>query len=270
MKVVILCGGYGTRIRGVADNIPKPMIELGGRPILWHIMKYYSCWNYNEFVLCLGYKGQVIRDFFLNYDSYTRDCTINLGAKYPVIYHNIHSEAEWDVTLAETGIGAMTGARIRRVQKYLAGERDFMLTYGDGLSNIDLNKLLRFHQSHDRVMTVSGVRPPGRFGELVSDEDGTVLEFNEKPQASGGRISGGFFVCRRELFDYLPDREDLVLEVEPMRRLVEDRQLMVYEHDGFWQPMDTDRDYRYLSEVIAKDEAPWMLWEGKHAADVSR
>ena len=266
MKVVILCGGFGTRIRDVADNIPKPMIELGGRPILWHIMKYYSSWNYNHFVLCLGYKGHLIRDFFLHYDAHTCDCTVNLGARHAATYHSLHDESEWEITLADTGAGAMTGARIKRVQKYLAGESDFMLTYGDGVSDIDLDALLRFHRSHGRILTVSGVRPPGRFGELRSDCRGAVTEFNEKPQASGGRISGGFFVCRRELFDYLPDREDLLFEGEPMRRLVGERQLMVYEHDGFWQPMDTYRDYSYLNELITKTRAPWMRWEESYAA----
>jgi glucose-1-phosphate cytidylyltransferase len=269
MKVVILCGGYGTRIRGVADDIPKPMIDIGGYPILWHIMKYYSYWNHKQFVLCLGYKGQVIKDFFLDYEAHTRDITINYGTSPAVKFHNSHQESDWEVTLANTGAAALTGARIRRVQKYVADE-NFLLTYGDGLSDIDLDRLVAFHNSHGRVLTVSGVHPPGRFGELTTAGDGVVTGFNEKPQTSGGRISGGFFVCRQELFDYLPDREDLVFEVEPMQRLVAEKQLMVYEHEGFWQPMDTNRDYKYLNELVGSRQAPWMMWERKVAATVQR
>ncbi len=260
MKVVILCGGYGTRIRDVADDIPKPMIPIGGFPILWHIMKYYSQYGMNRFVLCLGYKSNVVKDFFLNYEARINDFTITLGNAKSIEYHNQHAETEWQVTLAETGLDAMTGARVKKIQKYVMDEDNFMLTYGDGVSNIDLARVMQFHLSHGKVLTVSGVRPPGRFGELMSGPDGTVTEFNEKPQATGGRISGGFFVCRRELFDYLDDREDLVFELDPMRRLVREGQLMVYEHDGFWQPMDTYRDYLLLNKLYEKGEAPWVMW----------
>lgn len=258
MKAVILCGGQGTRIRDVADNIPKPMIPLGNLPILWHIMKYYSMWGHKEFVLCLGYKGMAIKDFFLNYEAHTRDFTLHLGKSKTVEYHTIHDESDWSVTLADTGLGAMTGARIARIRKYVGGE-DFMLTYGDGVGDVDLDRLLEFHRSHGKILTVTGVRPPGRFGELV-DVNGQVVEFNEKPQATGGRISGGFFVANSRLFDYLDDREELVFEQEPMRKLVADGQLMVFEHDGFWQPMDTYRDYMYLNGLVEKDEAPWIKW----------
>jgi glucose-1-phosphate cytidylyltransferase len=261
MKVVILCGGQGTRIRDVAENIPKPMIPVGGYPILWHIMKYYSHWGHRDFVLCLGYKGQVIKDFFLSYEAHTTDFTITLGRQKSIVYHNEHAESAWNVTMAETGQEAMTGARVRKIGKYLSTDEDFMLTYGDGVGDIDLDGLLRFHRSHGRILTVTGVRPPGRFGELMSDASGMVTEFNEKPQASGGRISGGFFVCRRELFDYLDNREDLIFEIEPMRRLVRDGQMMVYEHDGFWQPMDTYRDFHFLNDLCDKGSAPWMKWQ---------
>lgn len=260
MKVAILCGGYGTRIRDVADDIPKPMIPVGGFPILWHIMKYYAHWGHHKFVLCLGYKGQVVKDFFLSYEAHTKDFTITLGGNKPIVYHNGHTESDWQVTLVETGLKALTGARIKRVQKYMVGEDNFMLTYGDGVGDIDLDKLVQFHLSHGKILTVTGVRPPGRFGELASDSGGKVIEFNEKPQASGGKISGGFFVCRKELFDYLNDREDLTFEQEPMRLLVRDGQMMVYEHDGFWQPMDTYRDYKLLNGLYDKGEAPWMIW----------
>lgn len=260
MKVVILCGGYGTRIRDVADNIPKPMIPIGGLPILWHIMKYYAHWGHREFILCLGYKGDVIKDFFLNYEAHTRDFTISLGSSKSIQYHSDHDESDWHVTLADTGTDAMTGARIRKIRNYIGADKDFLLTYGDGVGNIDLGKLAAFHARHGKVLTVSGVRPPGRFGELMNGADGVVTEFNEKPQATAGRISGGFFVCRRELFDYLDDREGLTFEQEPMRRLVGERQMMIYEHDGFWQPMDTYRDYQLLNRLIENDQAPWRIW----------
>ena len=261
MKVVILCGGKGTRIRDVADDIPKPMIPIGGLPILWHIMKFYGHYGYKDFILCLGYKSHVIKDFFLNYETHTRDFTVALGTEKLVTFHSEHEESGWRVTLAATGLEAGTGARVKRAQKYLAGEADFMLTYGDGVGNIDLGKLVNFHRSHGKIMTVTGVRPPGRFGELMNDSSGRVTEFNEKPQASGGRISGGFFVCRKEFFDYLNDDEDLTFEQEPMRQLVRDGQLMVYDHNDFWQPMDTYRDYQSLNELYDKGEAAWRVWE---------
>lgn len=260
MKVVILCGGQGTRIRDVADDIPKPMIPVAGYPILWHIMKYYAHWGHEQFVLCLGHQGKAIKDFFLNYEARTNDFTIRFGQDKSIEYHNEHSEADWSVTLADTGLKAMTGARVRKVRKYLEGEDVFMLTYGDGVGDIDIDALLAFHRSHGKILTVTGVRPPGRFGELMSDAEGCVTEFNEKPQASGGRISGGYFVCSKEVFDYLGDSDDLVFELEPMRNLVSDGELMVYKHDGFWQPMDTYRDYMLLNGLCTEGKAPWLKW----------
>ncbi len=256
MKVVILAGGYGTRIRDVADDIPKPMIQIGQYPILWHIMKSYAHFGFKEFVICLGYKGKVIKDFFLNYEAYTRDFTITLGTNNHV-FHNKHDESDWKVTFAETGIHTMTGGRISRIKKYIQGE-NFMLTYGDGISNVDINELLAYHKSHGKVLTVTGVRPPGRFGEMVSDTDGRILEFNEKPQSTEGMISGGFFVANSKIFDYIDDREDLVFEQEPMRNLVADGELMMYKHDGFWQPMDTSREYNLLNSIYEKGNAPWI------------
>jgi glucose-1-phosphate cytidylyltransferase len=238
MKVAILCGGFGTRIRDVADDIPKPMIPIGGFPIVWHIMKYYAHWDFNEFILCLGHQGQVIKDFFLNYEAHTRDFTIQLSSSNSIEFHDGIDESDWKVTLASTGINAMTGARIKRIQRYLNDGEDFLLTYGDGVSDVDLRKLLAFHKSHGKALTVTGVRPPGRFGELTSDLEGTALEFNEKPQATGGRISGGFFACNKKIFDFLDDSEDLVFELEPMRQLVRKGEMKVFEHDGFWQPME--------------------------------
>lgn len=259
MKVAILCGGRGTRLGDVAENKPKPMVSIGPRPLLWHLMKYYAFWGHEDFVLCLGHKGDVIKDYFLNYLSRTSDVTIALGEKPRVEYHGPALEP-WRVTLADTGENAMTGARIHRVRKYLAGEKNFFLTYGDGLSDVDLKTLLAYHEAHGKIMTVSGVHPTGRFGEILSDERGRVVEFHEKPKSGGGRVSGGFFLCRRELFDYLEDRDDLVFETEPMSRLARDGQLMVYEHDGFWQPMDTPREHAALNALYDEGNAPWMPW----------
>lgn len=257
MKVVILAGGYGTRIRDVADDIPKPMIPIGPYPILWHIMKSYAHFGHRDFVVCLGYKGQVIKDFFLNYEAYTRDFTITFGKGGGIRYHTNHDESDWKITLADTGTRSMTGARVSRIRKYVQNE-DFMLTYGDGVSDVDIASLLAFHKAHGRVLTVTGVRPPGRFGEMVSEVGGAISEFNEKPQATAGRISGGFFVASPKLFDYLDDSEDLVFEQGPMRKLVADRQLMMYEHDGFWQPMDTSREYQLLNSLYESGSAPWV------------
>jgi glucose-1-phosphate cytidylyltransferase len=259
MKTVILCGGYGTRIRDVAEDLPKPMIPVGRLPILWHLMKYYAHFGHNDFVLCLGYKSHVIKDFFLNYEARTRDCTVTLGSDSEIIYHTKHDELNWKVTLADTGTESMTGARIRKIQQYVKDER-FFLTYGDGLSNIDLHQLLAFHEKSGKTLTVTGVRPPGRFGELRSDESGIVTEFNEKPQATGGRISGGFFVCEPKLFDVLPAQDNLVFEEEPLRALVKQRELAVYEHDDFWQCMDTYRDWQLLNGLLADGKAPWEIW----------
>ena len=257
MKVVILAGGYGTRIRDVADDIPKPLIPIGPYPILWHIMKSYAHFGHTEFIICLGYKGQSIKDFFLNYEAHTRDLTINLGSAGGVTYHNNHDELGWKVTLTDTGARSMTGARIARIKDFVQGE-DFMLTYGDGVSDVDIGQLEVFHKSHGKALTVTGVRPPGRFGEMDSNIDGKILEFNEKPQATDGRINGGFFVATPKVFDYLDSREDLVFEQEPLRQLVKDEQLMMFIHNGFWQPMDTSREFQLLNSLYEKGDAPWV------------
>jgi glucose-1-phosphate cytidylyltransferase len=256
LKVVILAGGYGTRIRDVADDIPKPMIPIGPYPILWHVMKTYARFGHKQFVICLGYKGQTIKQFFMNYEAYTRDFTVGFGGG-GITYHSEHEEADWSITLADTGLHAMTGARIRRIRRYV-DDQDFLLTYGDGVSDVNIGSLIAFHKAHGRVLTVTGVRPAGRFGEMAGDADGQVREFNEKPQATGGRISGGFFVASPQVFEYLDDREDLVFEQEPMRRLVKDGQLMMYEHDGFWQPMDTSREFQLLNALYDSGRAPWL------------
>lgn len=261
MKTVILCGGFGTRIRDVADDIPKPLIPVAGLPILWHIMKYYAHFNHKDFVLCLGYKGNQIKDFFLNYQTYTSDFTLRLGQGSSATFHTTHEESDWEVTLANTGLNALTGARVKRIQKYVADEENFFLTYGDGVSDIDLDSLLEFHKSHGKVLTMTGVRPPSRWGEVTVDGSNSVIGFNEKPQASGGLINGGFFVCRRELFGWLDDREDLTFEAEPLQNLVKEGELKLYHHEGFWQAMDTHRDYMYLNGIAKTSDAPWIKWE---------
>ena len=259
MKTIILCGGQGTRIRDVAADLPKPMVNVGRFPILWHIMKIYAKWGHVDFVLCLGYQSAAIKDFFLNYQVRTSDVTITLGREPKVECLTRDGDDDWRVTLAETGLNAMTGARVRRIRRYVDGERTFMLTYGDGVGDVDIAALLAFHKRHGKVMTVTGVRPPGRFGELEID-GARIVGFNEKPQVSEGRISGGFFVCDARLFDYLDDDEGLVLEERPMQRLVKDGELMVYAHDGFWHMMDTPRDHKLLNELWDRGNAPWQVW----------
>lgn len=265
MKTVILCGGYGTRIRDVADNIPKPMIPIGDKPIIWHIMKTYAFYGHTEFILCTGYKSEVIKDYFLNYEIRSSDITIKLGKNEDkLITEPKHEEDGWIITLAETGINTMTGARVKKIKKYVENDEMFMLTYGDGVGDIDINELIQFHKSHGKMVTLTGVRPPGRFGELrISKDDNSVTGFNEKPQTSDGRINGGYFVCNREFLDLLSDNDDLVLEQEPMRKLVELNELKVFKHDGFWQPMDTSREFTLLNEIYNNNKAPWKKWKKK-------
>jgi glucose-1-phosphate cytidylyltransferase len=258
VKVVILCGGHGTRIRDVSEDVPKPMIPIGRFPILWHIMKYYASFGHRDFILCLGYKSHVIKDFFLNYEAHTKDFTIQLGSKGGIRFHTDHDESDWSVTLADTGLNSMTGSRIKQIEKYVSGE-DFLLTYGDGVGNIDLDSLIRFHQGHGRTLTITGVRPPGRFGEL-EHSGGVITRFNEKPQTTGGRISGGFFVANSKIFEHLYCSVNLVFEEQPLRHLVDQREVMVFEHDGFWQPMDTSREFQLLNALYNEGSAPWVRW----------
>jgi glucose-1-phosphate cytidylyltransferase len=259
MQVVILCGGKGTRLREETEYRPKPMIPIGDFPILWHIMKTYAHFGHKEFVLCLGYKGQVIKDYFLNYRQVMSDLTLKLGEKETLQFHNSCVEEDWTVTLANTGEETMTGGRVKRIEKYIKGDT-FLLTYGDGVGNIDLKALLEFHQKHGKLATLTGVRPPGRFGELTT-ENGLITQFNEKPQATAGRINGGFFVLSREIFRYLDGGSDeLIFEQEPLRRVAADKQLMCYPHDGFWQPMDTFREFELLNQLWRSGNAPWKIW----------
>jgi glucose-1-phosphate cytidylyltransferase len=259
MKVVILAGGYGTRIRDVSNDIPKPMITIGHYPILWHIMKHYSYFGFNAFVLCLGYKSEIIKDYFLNYRKRQNDFTLDLITQ-KISDHTHHNIEDWKITFVETGLNTFTGARIFRAKHYLEKEDCFMLTYGDGVANVDINELLRFHRSHGKLMTVTASHPPGRFGELTIEGD-QVVGFNEKPQAIDGWISSGFFVCNKNVLEYLTSNEDLIFEKEPIEQIVKDEQLMVYRHTDFWHPMDTSRDYNLLNQLWDQDKAPWKIWK---------
>jgi len=255
MKVVILCGGKGTRIRDVSEILPKPMIPIGPKPIVEHIMEIYGSYGFDEFVLCLGYKGWKIKEYFLNYRFQTSDIAVDLGNSGKIEYADEDHLPPWRITLAETGLEAMTGARVARIKKYVEGQR-FMLTYGDGVGNVDIEALLRFHESHGKLATVTSVRPPSRFGEIVIEND-MVVDFQEKPQTGAGLINGGFFVCEPGVFDYLSTEDDCILERRPLQELAQDRQLMSYVHDGFWMPMDTLREYNLLNEMWDKGDPPW-------------
>lgn len=261
MKVVILCGGQGSRIRDVSEVLPKPMLPIGGKPILWHIMKLYSRYGINDFILCLGYKGWLIKEFFLNYQAMTHDFTIRLGDHNAITFLNNNEEASWKVTLIDTGEATETGARLYKVRQHLAGEEQFCFTYGDGVADVNIEKLLQFHGASQRLATITGVRPPSRFGEM--DLEGSlVLNFNEKPNTSEGWINGGFMVfnCER-LWDYFEAKESLVLERHTIPRMVKDHQVSIYKHDGFWQCMDTLREYNLLNDLWNRNSAPWKIWE---------
>lgn len=261
VPVMILCGGEGSRLREETELRPKPMLHIGNRPILWHIMKLYASYGLKHFILCLGYKGHMIKDYFVHYRTYSSDLTVQLGSRHTVQHHTDNAGEDWRVTLVETGETAKTGARVVRAGQYLESDT-FCLTYGDGLSNIDIRALLAFHRAHGKIGTVTGVRPSGRFGELEMRRSGLAAQFNEKPQATGGLINGGFFVFQRAFLERcLDDRDDLVLEQEPLQRLVRQRQLMVYPHTGFWQPMDTYREFKLLNDLWATGRAPWKVWK---------
>ena len=257
MKVVILCGGQGTRLREETEYRPKPMVEIGGRPILWHIMKLYAQAGFRDFVLCLGYRGSMIKEYFLNYEAMNNDFTVCLGRQHQVAYHEEHPEQDFNVTLADTGADTMTGGRVKRVQKYVDDDI-FMVTYGDGVADIDIPRLLAFHKAHGRLATVTTVRPLSRFGVLETDAQGEVSRFMEKPQLDGW-ASAGFLVFNKKVFDYLGG-DDCIMEQEPMARLASDKQLMAYHHEGFFFAMDTFREYQYLNNLWDAGKAPWKVW----------
>jgi glucose-1-phosphate cytidylyltransferase len=248
----------GTRLREETEYRPKPMVEIGGRPILWHIMKGYAHHGFKHFILCLGYKGDSIKQYFLNYQTLNSDFTIRLGEDQRPDLHRSGPAEDWTVTLVDTGQTTLTGARVKRIEPYVKSDT-FMLTYGDGVADVDIRRLYEFHHSHGRIGTVTGVRPYSRFGELVVG-DGQVQRFSEKPQVDEGIVNGGFFVFNRKFFDYLSPDESCVLEHSPLENLSRDGQLMVYQHTGFWQCMDTYRDFLALNEMWNKNPA-WKIWD---------
>jgi len=260
MKVIILCGGKGTRLREETEFRPKPMVPIGNRPILWHIMKTYAHYGHKEFILCLGYKGEIIKDYFRNYLWNTCDTTMYLGRTPAVQFHNRHDEEDWSVTLADTGENSMTAYRIRQVEKYLGNDEEFLLTYGDGVGDVNIPATIEHHRRCGKICTMTAVHPPGRFGELGIDADSTVHGFNEKPQAEGGFINGGYMVCTRDMFKYLPDDPGMMLEQTPMKDLTEAGQLSAYPHEGFWQPMDTFQEFTMLNKMWDGGTAPWKIW----------
>ena len=260
MKVVILAGGLGTRISEESHLKPKPMITIGEQPILWHIMKYYSNFGFQDFVICCGYKGYVIKEYFADYYLHRSDVTFDFSAENRMTVHSNVAEP-WRVTIVDTGLNTQTGARIKRVQKYI-GDGPFMLTYGDGVSNVDLHALLSQHQQSDKIVTLTGIQPGGRFGVLDLDESSnTVVGFREKAKEDGGWINGGFMVMQPEVFDYLEADEKCVLERAPLERLATEGKLGIYRHEGFWQCMDTQRDRNRLQAAWANGTAPWHIWK---------
>ncbi|ACO04300.1 MAG TPA: glucose-1-phosphate cytidylyltransferase [Persephonella sp.] len=256
MKVVILAGGFGTRLSEETDIKPKPMVEIGGKPILWHIMKIYSSYGFNDFVVCLGYKGYVIKEYFANYFLHMSDVTIDLKNNQ-IEVHDVKAEP-WKVTLVDTGLNTMTGGRIKRIKNYI-GNETFMLTYGDGVGNINIKELLEFHKKHGRYATLTAVQPSGRFGALDL-EDVQVKAFKEKPKGDGAWINGGFFVLEPQIFDYI-EGDETIWERDPLENLAKDGQLMAYKHTGFWKPMDTLRDKRELESLWQSGNPPWKVWE---------
>jgi glucose-1-phosphate cytidylyltransferase len=257
MKALILAGGYGTRLSEETDIRPKPMVEIGGKPILWHIMKTYSFYGVNEFIILLGYKGYYIKEYFANYILHQSDVTIDMS-NGDMQMHNKSSEP-WKVTLLDTGLNAMTGARIKKAKDYI-DNKTFMLTYGDGLADIDIKKTLEFHKKHGKFMTMTSAQPDGRFGALNVDTSNRVIDFREKPQGEESWINAGYFICEPEVLNYISDGDDVVFEKEPLKNLVKDKQIFTYKHNSFWMPMDTLRDKNKLNEIYNIKKAPWVVW----------
>lgn len=258
MKAVLLAGGLGTRMREETEFRPKPMVEIGGRPVLWHLMKVFAAQGVTDFVICAGYKGEQIKSYFLNYGALSSDFTIRLGRDGRVEFHGDHLEREWTVTVADTGQATLTAGRVERIEPYVEGER-FIVTYGDGLADIDLAKLIGFHEEHGLKATITTVQPLSRFGLVDIDEDHRVTRFREKPQMDDW-VSAGFFVFEPAVFEYLRDSDAIMLEQEPLARMAAERQLAAYRHGGFWQPMDTFRESQLLNEMWNGGQAPWKIW----------
>lgn len=258
MKVVLLAGGFGTRISEESHLKPKPMIEIGGKPILWHIMKEYSYYGFNDFIICAGYKQHVIKEWFANYNLHNCDITFNFRDGGKIEIHNNAAEP-WKVTIVDTGLNTMTGGRVKRIQEYI-GNEPFLLTYGDGVSDINIKELVKFHQSHGKIATLTAIHVEQRFGVLdIDKETQAITAFREKSSADGSRINAGYMVLQPEIFEYI-DGDDTVFEKEPLQRLAEIDELRAYKHNGFWQCMDTKREMEQLEKLIASEEAPWMIW----------
>lgn len=257
MKVLLLAGGFGTRLSEETDSRPKPMVEIGGKPILWHIMKIYSSFGFNEFVVLLGYKGYYIKEYFSNYFLHQSDVTIDMSNGKMEILNNFSEP--WKVTLLDTGLNSMTGGRIKRAQDFV-GNEPFMLTYGDGVSDINITELVAFHKSHGKAMTMTSAQPEGRFGALNIEGNNQVAHFLEKPKGDGGWVNAGFFVCEPKVFDYITEGDETVFEQAPLMNLAKDGEIFTFKHEGFWKPMDTLRDKQELQKLWDNKKAPWKIW----------
>jgi glucose-1-phosphate cytidylyltransferase len=255
IPVVILCGGMGTRLREETEYKPKPMVEIGGRPIVWHIMKIYAHYGFRDFILCLGYKGNVIKEYFLNYEMMANDCTVHLGGKNAVTFESNHREQDFKITMIDTGLHTLTGGRLKRIEPYIKSDQ-FMVTYGDGLADVNIDALIKFHNAHGKIATLTATRPPSRFGILDLSGGGKVNRFREKVATEW--INGGFFIFNRKMFDYLT--EDGPLEKKPLEKMAAEGQLMAYSHDGFWIGMDTYREYEMLNQMWDAEQATWKIW----------
>jgi glucose-1-phosphate cytidylyltransferase len=258
MKVVILAGGYGTRLSEETVNIPKPMIEIGGKPILWHIMKEYSYYGFNEFIICLGYKGNVVKNYFSNYFLNNSDVTFDF-VNNETIYHKTETEP-WKVTLIDTGLDTMTGGRIKRIKDYLIKDDEFLLTYGDGVCDVNIKDVVKYHKSQKAIATITAIKPGGKFGALTLNNNNQITSFIEKSRDDGGWINGGYMVLNKKIFDYLVS-DSTILEKTPLETLAKEGKLFAYKYDGFWQCMDTLKDKNYLERLIETNNAPWKVWE---------
>ena len=258
MKVVILAGGMGTRISEESHLRPKPMIEIGGKPILWHIMKLYSYYGYNEFIICCGYKGQMIKEYFVHYYVNQSDSTFILKSKETIVHENFAEP--WKITLANTGLKTLTAGRVLKIRDYIGEDEEFFLTYGDGVSDVDISDLLKFHHEHGKTVTITTTQPSGRFGALKIDGQNQVMGFKEKARADSAWVNAGFMVLNRRAFDYLGDGREM-LEAEPFEHIAGEGEMAAYKHDGFWSPMDTLRDKNYLEKLWNTGQAPWKVWK---------
>jgi len=257
MKVLILAGGLGSRLSEETILKPKPMVEIGGKPILWHIMKIYSYYGFNEFIILCGYKGFMIKSYFANYYRHMADMTVDM-VNNSIEYHTNKAEP-WKVTLVDTGLETMTGGRIKKVKNYI-GNEPFMLTYGDGVGDVNISELIKYHQSHGKAMTMTSVQPDGRFGSLVVTDNNQVTSFMEKPKGDGSWVNAGFFVCQPKVLEFISDGDEVIFEREPLEDLARSGELFTYKHEGFWKPMDTQRDKFQLEDLIEKGTAPWIKW----------